>query len=110
MERLGHLHPVSDPLLSTPDDQKRLFDAICGVANGFTAEQVLGATVNVLVNAVRQAHPTHAGARASIEQMAESAKKLLAEHYDLMGKRRNVFPFHQVIEIPHLDLRRNAKR
>jgi hypothetical protein len=97
---------TKDPmLLATPDQQKQLFDAFCSVANGFSAEQVLGAAANLLVNAIRQAHPTQRGALARLDELSAKTKALLAEHYDAMGKRRNVFPFHQVIEVPHMNLR-----
>lgn len=97
---------MTDPLKQTPEPQRELFDAFCKVAHGFSAEQVAGAAVNLVVNALRQSHPTLRGATGSFDQIVERTRAMIASHYDGLGKRRNVFPFHQIIEVPHLDMRR----
>lgn len=92
----------NDPLNKAGTDQQRaLFNAFCKVANGFSTEEVLGAAANVLVNALRQAHATQAAALSRLDELAAASKGLLASHYDALGRRRNIFPFHQTIELPH---------
>jgi hypothetical protein len=91
-----------DPLLNSgPNNQRELFNQFCQLANGFSAEEVVGAAANLLVNAIRQAHATRAGALASYDETTARVKGLLASHYDVLGRRRNVFAFHQVIELGH---------
>jgi hypothetical protein len=62
----------------------------------------------MLVNAIRQSQPTRQGAADTLDQLVSRVKLLLLDqHYDAMGKRRNVFPFHQVIEVPRIDMRKH---
>ena len=97
---------TKDPLLlSSPDQQKALFDAFCQVANGFSAEQVVGAAANMIVNGLRQAHATRDAAMNGLDRVAAQAKTIIDGHYDATGKRRNVFPFHQMLEVSHQDFR-----
>lgn len=88
-----------------PDQQRELFDKFAALARGFPIEAVLGAALNIVANAASQAHATRGPALASYDEKVAKVRVALAERYDLTGKRRNVFPFHQVIEVPHLDLR-----
>jgi hypothetical protein len=100
-----------DPMIkSSPDRQRELFKQFSAVANGFSAEEVLGAAANMFVNALRQAHATQRGALDSLDRLTAQTKNLLASHYDAMGKRRNVFPFHQVLEATHFDDREKFQK
>lgn len=100
-----------DPLRkSGPDQQRELFNAFCKVATGFSTEEVMGAALNLLVNALRQAHPTQAKALSRLDEISAAAKTLLASHYDALGRRRNIFPFHQTIELPHFTDRDGFKK
>jgi hypothetical protein len=94
----------NDPMLkSGPAKQKALFDAMVNTCHGQSSDVVAGAAVNLLINAIRQAEPNRAMAERAIDEMFGRAKSLLFEHYDsVTGKRRSVFPFTQVIEMPHL--------
>ena len=94
-----------DPLTQTADAAREAFTRMSAAANGFTAEDVAGAAANMLVNAIRQAHPLRREAIAALDEISARTKELLAQHYDVTGKRRNVFPFHQVVEMPYLDAR-----
>lgn len=98
----------NDPLNNTPDRTRELFETFVQTASGHTADSVVGAAANLLVNAIRQAHSTQRGALNSFDEMSAKIRAFLAEHYDGIGKRRNVFPFHQTVEMPHLDFR-NSK-
>lgn len=95
-----------DPLHQQADAEKFLFSALAKVASGFTAEQVVGAALNLVVNAIRQANASEKGALDAADQAHAAMRKILIAHYDNAGKRRNIFPFHQMIEVPHLDLRK----
>ena len=94
-----------DPLLkSGPDQQRALFNAMAQCANGFPTEHVLGAAINILVNAVRQTASTRPLAQTQMKEVHGKAMNLLMEHYDsVTGQRRNIFPFTQVIELPRYD-------
>ena len=91
-----------DPLRKYGSDpQKKLFDLFTKEANNFATADVIGAAANLIVNALRQAHPTRQAAEISYDEMAARVKGLLFEHYDAAGRRRGIFPFNQVIEMPH---------
>lgn len=91
-----------DPLLkSGPDQQRELFNTFCKVSHGFSAEDVTGAAINLLINGVRQAHATREKAMAALDEKAAKAKELLAAHYDSTGRKNGIFPFHQIIHAAH---------
>lgn len=98
-----------DPLHKAGFAQRELFGLMAKAASGFATEQVVGAAANLLLNAIRQAHPARRGALAAYDEMSARSRAVLAEHYDAAGKRRNIFPFHQTIEMPLFDARKNAK-
>lgn len=93
-----------DPLHKTgPQNQKQLFDELVNTCHGRPSDQVLGAALNLLVNAVRQGAPSRDIAERTFNELSGKGKSLLFEHYDsVTGKRRSVFPFTQVIEMPVL--------
>lgn len=97
---------VKDPLvLSTSNGQRELFDRMSRAADGFTAEDVIGAAANMLINAVRQSQPTRAGAEARFDELFGRSKQVLVDHYDSLGRKRGIFPFDQIIEVSKLDFR-----
>ena len=100
----------NDPLLkSGPEQQRALFEAMAQCAHGFSTEQVLGASINMLVNAVRQSASTRSAAQAALNEVHGKTMNLLMQHYDsVTGKRLSVFPFTQTIELPRYD--DNAKK
>ena len=89
-----------DPLNKTVDAQRELFTRFAAASNGFSIEQVHGAAAILILNAVRQAHPSQKAALDSFDEIFSKCRTLLADHYDGAGKRRNIFPFHQTIEMP----------
>jgi hypothetical protein len=94
--------PLTKPT-AAPDAARELFQNLSKVCSGFTAEQVIVAAINLLINAIRQNKATRDGAAQAFDEVSAHAKQmLLDQHYDLTGKRRNIFPFHQTIEIPHV--------
>lgn len=103
------LRNPKDPLhKSGPEAERELFRALGQVANGFPTEAVFGAAANMLVNAIRQSQPTREGAREAFDELIARVRLLLLDqHYDALGRRRNVFPFHQVIEVPLFPARKH---
>jgi hypothetical protein len=65
---------------------------------------VIGAAVNLLVNAIRQNVETRSGAERVFDELFGRAKNILLEqHYDpVTGKRRNIFPFTQHVHAAHI--------
>ena len=99
-----------DPLNSGPDAERELFNQMARLGAGFATDQVVGACINLLVNALRQAHPTRDGVMNRTDQLSAEMKAMLARHYDLTGKRlKGAFPFHQEIEAAHFDARVKIK-
>lgn len=95
-----------DPLGRTPDNQRRLFQEMCKVARGATTETVIGAAANLLANALRQSHAKRDDALSSLDALHSEMRQLVASNYDAAGKRRNVFPFDQTIEVPLLKMKK----
>lgn len=97
-----------DPLtLATPDRQRELFTRMSAVADGFGADDVVGAAVNLLVNAIRQSQPTRRQAEVRFDELFGRTKQILVDHYDALGRKRGVFPYDQVVEMPLVNLRKN---
>lgn len=104
------LRNPKDPLHMTgPEAEKELFRRLGSVCNEFPRETVICAAMNLLINAIRQNEAGRNGAMAAFDEVSGRARHILLEkHYDSLGKRRNVFPFAQIIDIPHYDARRKA--
>ena len=95
-----------DPLhIIGPDAQRELFNRFTHAANGFATDAVLGAAVNVMVNALRQAYSTRAAAEIAFDELFGRSKSILVEHYDSLGRKRGIFPFDQNIVVPLFDAR-----
>lgn len=66
----------------------------------------MGAAANLLVNAIRQAYPTREKAAAAYDELVSKVKgQLIDQHYDATGRKKGLFPYNQVIEVPHFDFR-----
>ncbi len=92
---------MTDPLLTAgPQKQLALFELLKNAGQGHSLENVAGAAINLIVNAIRQGAPTSKVADAEYSELVARGRALLANHYDsATGKRRNVFPHTQVIEM-----------
>lgn len=93
---------VSDP----QGQEEMLFRIFSHAATGKNADAVMGAAVNMIMNAIRQNYPLRKDAEAKITELFGRAKELLlANHYDsVTGKRRSVFPHTQVVRMAyHID-------
>lgn len=96
------LRNPDDPLRKTgPDASRNLLIEFGKVANGYPMEAVLQAAADVILNAIRQTHAKRSGAKDAFDAITTRTRDvLLSQHYDAMGRRRNVFPFDQKIEMP----------
>lgn len=87
-----------DPLpKACPPSEYELFKRFAREADGFSTQDAVGAASNVLVNGLRQAHATRGQAEARFDELFGKLKTVLLDHYDSLGNRRSVFPFHQFI-------------
>jgi len=101
-----HVGGPSDPLKQGPTAERELFSRLAPVCNGFPHDAVVGAAANVLLNALRQSNASRRQAEVAFDELFGKLKSILVAHYDGAGKRRHVFPHDQVIEVPHIDLRK----
>jgi hypothetical protein len=88
-----------DPLKGLPEQERALFEAFKRAAAGKNVDCVIGASINLLVNVLRQMEPTKKEAEARFDMLFGKAKTLLLDrHYDsVTGKRKTIFPFTQQI-------------
>lgn len=90
---------TKDPMLKMSSDAQRvLFGQFCHAANGFSTEAVLGAAINMLVNAIRQSQPTRGKAEVRFDEIFGQTKQMLLNHYDSDGRKKGIFPFTQTID------------
>jgi hypothetical protein len=93
---------TKDPMLvATPDATRELFNRLSSVSAGFSAEQVVGAAANLLINAIRQSQGTRQSAEVRFDEVFGQMKQILVNHYDSTGRKRGIFPYPQVIELAH---------
>lgn len=98
---------TKDPLLlATPDYTRELFNRFSKAADGFSAEDAIGAAANVLINAIRQSQPTRAQAEKRFDELFGRSKQVLVNHYDTIGRKRGIFPYDQVIEMDVFNARK----
>lgn len=92
-----------DPLkANSPRSAQVLFEQFSKAAHGFSTEDAVGAAANILLNALRQSCDSRQKAEAQFDALFGKLKQCLVDHYDGAGKRRSIFPFNQIIEVPHL--------
>jgi hypothetical protein len=91
-----------DPLQGLPEQERALFDAFRKAAAGKNVDAVIGASINMLINVIRQMEPTRKEAEARWDMLFGRGKTLLLDrHYDLVtGRRKTIFPFTQQVKMP----------
>jgi uncharacterized protein (DUF1697 family) len=95
-----------DPIaLSSSDQERELFTRFSREANGFSKDAVVGAAVNLLLNAMRQSCQTRNKAEAAFDDLFGRAKSILVDHYGSLGRKRGIFPYDQTIVVNHFDAR-----
>lgn len=98
---------MKDPLqaaLEGAPNARELFILLAQRCEGMPIDQVYMIAVNLLINAIRMTTPTRDGAEFVINDLFGRAKKLLLElHYDsVTGKRKTLFPYTQMVQVPFL--------
>jgi hypothetical protein len=104
---------VNDPLRKLPQQEKMLFDIITHASTGVPLDAVMGAAINMLINAIRQNYPTRKDAEQRYDELFGRGKQLLlANHYDsVTGRRRTVIPHDQIVRMPyHIDEDTNMRK
>jgi len=97
------LNNPTDPLRKVEEAGQELFKRFGKESNGFNADAVIAAASNILVNAIRQTYSQRHRAEARFDELAARLKGVLMDHYDpVTGKRRNIFPFTQHLNVPYL--------
>lgn len=92
---------MSDPLHKANDGARVLFEKFSRTADAnFTTDDVVGAAVNLLLNALRQRHNRREDAEKHFDELVGRSKVILMEHYQNGVRRQGVFPFPQTIEMP----------
>lgn len=85
-----------DPLIHSPG--YALMRQFAKLASGASADVVLEASINMVVNALRQTYPRRAAAFERLDNRVEVMKDILSQCYDpTSGARLSIFPFNQVI-------------
>jgi hypothetical protein len=94
---------AEDPLRTLRGQEEMLFRLFGSASTGKNADAVMGAAVNIIMNAIRQNYALRIDAEAKINELFGHAKQLLlANHYDsVTGKRRNVFPHTQIVRMAY---------
>jgi hypothetical protein len=95
---------VDDPLKHLPRQERVLFDMITHASTGMPVEVVMGAAINMLINAIRQNYVVMKDAEEKFNELFGRGKQmLLANHYDsTTGRRRTVIPHTQVLRMPYV--------
>ena len=88
---------MSDPLLNNTDNARRLFKAFSEISHGFSTLDVVNASLNMVVNAVRQASTTQRNASEMWDELIARSKGLLMDGYDSTGRKKGIFPFTQTL-------------
>ena len=106
------LRNPKDPLHKTgPEVEKEILRKFGQLAHGFPRHEVLNAAWNLILNTIRQEAETRLRAEKLFDEYSGRAKNaLLEQHYDLTGKRRNVFPFTQNIEPEMFTIKQDFKK
>jgi hypothetical protein len=96
-----------DPLTATSNEAGQvLFGRLNRQCREFPHEAVVNAAGNVLLNVIRQRNPSREKAEKDVDEMFGRLKAILMAHYDgTNGSRKNVFPFHQNIDVPFMSFR-----
>jgi hypothetical protein len=86
-----------DPILNNAEPARQLFHSFSQVSHGFSTIDVVNATLNMLINAVRQAEPTRKGASETWDEYVNRSKGLLMNSYDSTGRKKGIYPYTQTL-------------
>lgn len=96
----------NDPILREETNLRELFRRMSKSADGFSTQDVINASANILVNALRQVYGTRQSALGAFDMITTKSKERLADCYDDAGRKRGVYPYDQHIVIPKMNFRR----
>jgi hypothetical protein len=96
-----------DPLTKCPEPARELHARFGKIADGFNADDVINAALNIMINTLRQTYSRKKDADEAVDRLLAKTRQALDNHYYGNGTRRSIFPFHQVIEVPFLDFKKN---
>lgn len=101
------LRNPKDPLLKTgPEVEKDILRKFGQLANGFPRHEVINAAWNLIITTIRQDAETRFRAEKLFDEYAGRMKHtLLEQHYDNAGKRKNIYPFTQNLDMPLVELK-----
>jgi hypothetical protein len=91
-----------DPITKGAEPARELLYRFGRIADGFNADHVVDAALNIVINQLRQIYPNKKDAGEAVDRLIAKTRQALDEHYFANGARRSIFPFHQVIEVPFL--------
>jgi len=90
-----------DPFKGLPEQERALFNVFKQAAAGKNVDAVIGASINLLINVLRQMESNRKEAEARWDMLFGRGKTILLDHYDAVtGRRRSVFPFTQQVKMP----------
>lgn len=106
------LRNPKDPLHKVgPEVEKEILRKLGQLAHGFPRHEVLNAAWHLVLNVIRQEAETRLRAEKLFDEYAGRAKNtLLEQHYDLTGKRRNIFPFAQNLSPETFTIKQDFKK
>lgn len=92
----------ADPFRGLPEQERMLFDMFRQASAGKNVDAVIGASINLLINVLRQMESNRKDAEARWDMLFGRGKTLLLDnHYDAVtGKRRNIFAHTQQVRMP----------
>lgn len=69
---------------------RQIMAAVGQVASGFQRDEVINASGQIILNALRQEHARHIDAEEQLEALFENMRaSLLRDHYDDRGERKD---------------------
>lgn len=96
---------AKDPIAQQPPPAVELFQRFSQASDGFTVEATVAAAADIMISALRQAHPTRDRAEAAWDEWIARCKAVLMECYDSTGRKKGVYPYTQHIVVPFFRLR-----
>lgn len=101
------IHP-KDPIANNSDNAIELMKKMGQVAHGFSAQDVINAAANLVINALRQSHSNRQSAEQAWDETMARAKGQLMDCYDASGRKKGIYPYHQTIVMPFVDIKKSS--
>lgn len=88
-----------DPLILKASSERifNLFRSFSQASTGHQMDTVVGASANLLVNAICQTYHKRADADKEFDELFARMKDVLMSHYGPNTRLQGTFPFHQTI-------------